>query len=381
MIDRPRHIAELRRRLDQAPIVALLGPRQCGKTTLARLIAGNAETLYLDLERPADRRRLEAPMQALEGRSGLVVLDEIQRMPELFEILRVLADDSHTTARFLILGSASPYLVRGVSESLAGRVAFVDLGGFATDETGVDSLSKLWLRGGFPRSYLAAGDDESLEWREDFARTFLERDIPALGISIPAETMRRFWTMLAHMHAELWNGSAIGRSLGISDKTARRHLDLLSGAYMVRVVPPWFENLKKRQVKSPKIYLRDSGLLHLFLGIANRDQLLGHPKLGSSWEGFVVEHILDRLSARRAYSWATHQGSELDLLVFHRGRRLGFEVKFSDAPVLTRSMHIARDDLELDSLWVIHPGENSWPMAKGIEAVAFSGLLTRLEEL
>lgn len=295
-------------------------------------------------------------MQALEGRSGLVVLDEIQRMPELFEILRVLADDSRTTARFLILGSASHDLVRGVSESLAGRVAFIDLGGFATDEIGIDSYSRLWLRGGFPRSYLAAGDDESLDWREDFTRTFLERDIPGLGISIPAETLRRLWTMLAHMHAEQWNGSAIGRSLGISDKTARRQLDLLHGAYMVRVIQPWFENLKKRQVKSPKIYLRDSGLLHLFLGIADRDQLLGHPKLGSSWEGFVVEHVLDRLGARRAYFWATHQGSELDLLVFHRGRRLGFEVKFSDAPVLTRSMHIAQDDLELDSLWVIHPG-------------------------
>jgi predicted AAA+ superfamily ATPase len=345
------------------------------------MIAGNIESLYLDLERPADQRRLEAPMQALEGRSGLVVLDEIQRMPELFEILRVLADDSRTTARFLILGSASPDLVRGVSESLAGRVAFIDLGGFATDEIGIDSYSRLWLRGGFPRSYLVAGDDESLDWREDFTRTFLERDIPGLGISIPAETLRRFWTMLAHMHAELWNGSAIGRSLGISDKTARRHLDLLHGAYMVRVIQPWFENLKKRQVKSPKIYLRDSGLLHLFLGIADRDQLLGHPKLGSSWEGFVVEHILDRLGARRAYFWATHQGSELDLLVFHRGHRLGFEVKFSDAPVLTRSMHIAQEDLELDSLWVIHPGESSWPMAEGIEAVAFSGLLTRLDEL
>jgi predicted AAA+ superfamily ATPase len=381
MIDRPRRIAELRHRLDQAPIVSLLGPRQCGKTTLARMIAGNIESLYLDLERPADRRRLETPMQALEGRSGLVVLDEIQRMPELFEILRVLADDSRTTARFLILGSASPDLVRGVSESLAGRVAFVDLGGFATDEIGIDSYSRLWLRGGFPRSYLAAGDDESMDWREDFTRTFLERDIPGLGISIPAETLRRFWTMLAHMHAELWSGSAIGRSLGISDKTARRHLDLLHGAYMIRVVQPWFENLKKRQVKSPKIYLRDSGLLHLFLGIADRDQLLGHPKLGSSWEGFVVEHILDRLGARRAYFWATHQGSELDLLVFHRGRRLGFEVKFSDAPKLTRSMHIAQDDLDLDSLWVLHPGENSWPMAEGIEAVAFSGLLRRLDEL
>ncbi len=379
MIERPRPLARLRRGLNRQPIVALLGPRQCGKTTLARVIAAGTESLFLDLEKPADRRRLDAPMQALEGLSGLVVLDEIQRMPALFEILRVLADDPQTTAQFLILGSASPDLVRGVSESLAGRVTFVDLGGLGADEVGLDSTSDLWVRGGFPRSFLAADAEASLDWRQDFTRTFLERDIPALGLSIPPETLRRFWMMLAHMHAELWNGSAIGRSLGIGDKTARRHLDLLVGAYMVRVLPPWFENLKKRQVKSPKIYVRDSGLLHSFLGIADRNQLLGHPKLGSSWEGFVIEHILDRLGGRNAYFWATHQGSELDLLVFHRGRRLGFEVKFSDAPGLTRSMHIAQADLDLDSLWVVHPGKDSWPMADGIEAVAFSELLTRLE--
>jgi predicted AAA+ superfamily ATPase len=345
------------------------------------MIAAKQESLFLDLEKPADRRRLEAPIQALEGRSGLVVLDEIQCLPKLFEILRVLADDSQTTARFLILGSASPDLVRGVSDSLAGRVTFVDLGGFVADETGLGSVSDLWLRGGFPRSFLAADADASMMWRQDFTRTFLERDIPALGLSIPAETLRRFWMMLVHMHAELWNGSAIGRSLGITDKTARRHLDLLVGAYMVRALPPWFENLKKRQVKSPKVFLRDSGLLHSFLGITDRDQLLGHPKLGSSWEGFVIEHILDRLGARDAYFWATHQGAEVDLLVFHRGRRLGFEVKFSDAPRLTRSMRIAQRDLDLDSLWVVHPGDASWPMAKGIEAVAFSDLLIMLERI
>lgn len=320
-------------------------------------------------------------MQALEGRSGLVVLDEIQRVPELYEILRVLADDPRTSARFLILGSASPDLVRGVSESLAGRVAFVDLGGFVADEVGLGSVSDLWLRGGFPRSFLAGAADASLHWRQDFIRTFLERDIPALGISIPAETLRRFWMMLTHMHAELWNGSVIARSLGVTDKTARRHLDLLAGAYMVRVLPPWFENLKKRQVKSPKIFLRDSGLLHSFLGIGDRDQLLGHPKLGSSWEGFVVEHILDRFGHHDAYFWGTHQGAELDLLVFRGGRRLGFEVKFSDAPRLTRSMRSAQSDLNLDSLWVIHPGESSWPMEKNIEAVAFPDLLTRIQRL
>ena len=378
MIVRPRRVAQLVRGLNQLPIVALLGPRQCGKTTLARIIAADESAWFLDLENPADRERLRAPMLALEGRSGLVVLDEIQRVPSLFEILRVLADDPLTPAKFLILGSASPYLVRGVSESLAGRVAFVDLGGFAADEVGLDRVAELWLRGGFPRSFLAADDDASLHWRQDFTRTFLERDIPAIGFSIPAETLRRFWMMLAHMHAELWNGSAIGRSLGINDKTARNHLDLLVGAYMVRILPPWFENMKKRQVKSPKVYLRDSGLLHSLLGIVDREQLLGHPKVGSSWEGFVLEHVLDRLGARDAYFWATHQGAELDLLVFHRGRRLGFEVKLSDAPNLTRSMRIAVDDLGLDSLWVVHPGKDSWPMSDRIEAVAFPDLLTKL---
>ena len=381
MIDRPRPLAALRRGLDRMPVVALLGPRQCGKTTLARMVAADGESLYLDLEKPTDRRRLESPMQLLEGRDGLVVLDEIQRLPELFEIVRVLADDPNTPARFLILGSASPDLVRGVSESLAGRVTFIDLGGFGADEVGIGAVPELWLRGGFPRSFLAADTDASLDWRQDFARTFLERDIPELGLSIPAETLRRFWMMLAHLHSELWNASTIGRSLGVTDKTARRYLDILVGAYMVRALPPWFENLKKRQVKSPKIFFRDCGLLHSLLGIVNRDQLLGHPKLGGSWEGFVIEHILDRLGSRDAYFWATHQGAELDLLVFHRGRRLGFEVKFSDAPRLTKSMRVAHDDLELDTLWVVYPGDISWPMAERIEAVAFADLLTRLDEI
>jgi predicted AAA+ superfamily ATPase len=345
------------------------------------MIAAETDSFFLDLERPSDRRRLDSPMQALEGRGGLIVLDEIQRLPQLFEILRVLADDPQTDGRFLILGSASPDLVHGVSESLAGRVTFVDLGGFSAEEVGIDSVSKLWLRGGFPRSFLAADAEASLDWRLDFTRTFLERDIPALGLSIPAETLRRFWTMLAHLHAQLWKGSTIGRSLGVSDKTARRYLDILVGSFMVRALPPWFENLKKRQVKSPKLYLRDSGVLHSLLGICDRDQLLGHPKLGASWEGFVIEHILSRLDSRNAYFWATHQGAELDLLVFHRGLRLGFEVKFSDAPTVSRSMRIAREDLDLDSLWVVHPGRDSWPISEGIQAVAFGDLLPMLDGL
>jgi predicted AAA+ superfamily ATPase len=345
------------------------------------MIAAEEESLFFDLELPADRRRLDSPMQLLEGRGGLVVLDEIQRAPELFEIVRVLADDPGTPARFLILGSASPGLVRGASESLAGRVAFVDLGGFGPDEVGRERVSDLWLRGGFPRSFLAADDDSSFQWRQDFVRTFLERDIPALGLSMPAETLRRFWTMVAHLHAGLWNGSSVGRSLGVTDKTARSYLDVLVGSYMARAIPPWFENLKKRQVRSPKIVLRDSGILHALLGIADRHQLLGHPKAGASWEGFVVEQILDRLGTRDAYFWATHQGAELDLMVLHRGRRLGFEVKLSDAPRASKSMHVARQDLGLDSLWVIHPGDESWPMGESLEAVAFDELLRRLDEL
>jgi predicted AAA+ superfamily ATPase len=381
MIPRPHQTGRLLRGLERSPIVALLGPRQCGKTTLARMIADTSPSLFFDLERPSDRQRLASPMQALEGRSELVILDEVQRLPELLEIVRVLVDDNTTTSRFLILGSASPDLVRGSSETLAGRVAFVDLGGFTANEVGTDRVAELWLRGGFPRSFLAAESEASFLWREDFTRTFLERDIPSLGLSLPAETLRRFWTMVAHTQAELFNGSAIGRSLGVNDKTARRYLDILAGAYMVRILPPWFENLKKRQVKSPKVFIRDSGILHSLLGLETRDQLLGHPKLGASWEGFVIEHVLARLDTRDAYFWATHQGAELDLLVFHRGRRMGFEVKFSDAPTVTRSMRIAQQDLGLDSLWVIHPGTESWPMAERVEAVGFTDLVERLARL
>ncbi len=287
-------------------------------------------------------------MRTLEELSGLVIIDEIQRRPDVFELLRVLVDRSHNPARFLILGSASPGLVKGVSESLAGRIGFIDLSGFDLREVGPEQRSRLWIRGGFPKSFLADDDISSMTWREDFIRTFLERDIPQLGITIPAETLRRFWTMISHYHGQVWNASHFARSLGTSEKTARRYLDILAGAFMVRILPPWFENIRKRQVKAPKIYIRDSGIMHALLQINTMADLQGHPKLGSSWEGFCLEQVIGGKGTRDDYFWATHAGAELDLLVTVAGKRYGFEFKYSDAPGSSRSMHIAIEDLELE---------------------------------
>ncbi len=380
MVPRPLYLERIRRAFRVHPIVALLGPRQCGKTTLARLLASQEPTTYFDLEDPSDRARLANPMQTLAPLEGLVVIDELQRQPALFENLRVLADRPLSGARFLVLGSASPSLVKGVTESLAGRVGFVDLGGFTLGEVGGDALPRLWVRGGFPRAFLAEDDEGSLQWRGGFVRTFLERDIPQLGITIPAETLRRFWTMTAHYHGQVWNAAEFARSLGSAENTARRYLDILAGSYMLRVLPPWFENLGKRQVKAPKIYLRDSGMLHALLQVAGMHDLLGHPKLGASWEGFALEQLLALLDTRDAYFWATHAGAELDLLVLRGGKRYGFEFKYTEAPAPTRSMRIAREDLRLDHLWVIYPGTKSWPAGedqtvhplRDIEAVAAS---------
>ncbi len=354
--------------------MALLGPRQAGKTTLAREIARARPGDYLDLEDPEDRRRLAAPMAALRDLRGLVVLDEIQRRPELYEILRVLADRRPVRARFLVLGSASPGLVRGVSETLAGRVRLLDMGPFDLSEAGVEDFRRLWLRGGFPPSYLAPSDGESLEWRRSFVRTFLERDVPQLGISIPSAALARFWAMVAHFHGQVWNAAEFARSLGTSEPTARRHLDLLTGAYMVRQLQPWHENIGKRQVKSPKIYIRDSGLLHALLELRSRRDLERHVKLGASFEGFVIEQVLSLLGTADAYCWGTHAGAELDLLVIRDGRRLGFEVKYADAPGLTKSMHIAIEDLGLDRLFVVHPGTKSYHLAPKVEALAVRDL-------
>ena len=373
-IARPSAIARVEAALARAPITALLGPRQCGKTTLARQIAATRTSQFFDLESPSDARRLENPELALSGPGQLIVLDEIQARPTLFNALRVLVDrPTRRPPRFLVLGSASPTLVRGVAESLAGRVEFVELSGFDLGEVGPDRWERLWIRGGYPRAWLARSDADSRQWREGFIRTFLERDIPQLGISIPAAALRRFWTMLAHYHGQTWNSSELARSLGLSDKTVRSYLDILTGTFMVRQLQPWHENLAKRQVKAPKIYLRDSGLLHALLDLSNRQALFGSPRVGASWEGFAIEQVLAAVRPSDAYFWATYGQAELDLLFVLNGRRFGVEVKFSEAPEVTRSMRIALEDLSVDHLWVVHPGRHryavdarisAWPIAE-----------------
>lgn len=376
MLPRPAYLAAIAKALKRSPITALLGPRQCGKTTLARQFAGEQGAHYFDLERPVDRQRLKNPELALSPLTGLIILDEIQPAPELFSMLRVLADRSDRAARYLILGSASPSIVRSVSETLAGRVEFVELTGFDLGEIPASEETGLWLRGGFPRSFLAASDEDSLAWREAFIRTFLERDIPSLGINIPAMAMRRFWTMLAHGHGQLWNASELGRSMGLSDKTVRSYLDILAGTYMVRQLQPWHENLAKRQVKAPKIYLRDSGVLHSLLSIGSRHQLLGHPRLGASWEGFALEQTLLAICPAAAYFWATHSGAEVDLLWFSGGKRYGAEFKFNEAPRVSRSMHVALADLDLDHLWIVYPGTFRFPVHERITVLPLREVAT-----
>ena len=366
MLPREEHLRLIERATTRSPVTALLGPRQCGKTTLARAFAGTRESAFFDLESAVDLRRLANPEMVLGEQPGLVVLDEIQRAPHLFNVLRVLVDRPGADARFLILGSASPDLVRGVSESLAGRVEFVELAGFGLGETGVEDWRRLWLRGGLPRSYLAESDADSMAWRDGFIRTFLERDIPQLGISIPVVAMRRFWTMLAHWHGQTWNASEIGRSMSATDKTVRRYLDLLTGTYMVRQLQPWFENLAKRQVKAPKIYLRDTGILHALLESGSDDAILSHPRVGASWEGFAIEQVLGALRPAHAWFWAAHGGGEVDLLILENGRRLGFEMKFSEAPEVSRSMYNIVDALRLDQLYVVCPGRESYPVTERI---------------
>jgi len=375
MIPRPEPIRQIETSFQIHPVTALLGPRQCGKTTLARFIAEQEPSTVFDLENPVDIQRLSAPMQALKDLSDLVIIDEIQRKPELFELLRVLVDRSRQNARFLLLGSASPHLVKGVSESLAGRIGFVDLAGFQLWEVGVQHRDRLWIRGGLPKAFLADSEPDSTQWRESFIRTFLERDIPQFGITIAAETLRRFWTMVAHYHGQVWNAAEFARALGTAENTARRYLDILTGTYMVRVLPPWFENLKKRQVKAPKIYIRDSGLFHSLLQVSTLADLRGHPKIGASWEGFALEHIIHVFRTRDAYFWATHAGAELDLMVTIAGKRHGFEFKYTDAPGRKRSMHIAIEDLGLEHLWVIYPGDQKYALDSKITAIPLEEIL------
>jgi uncharacterized protein len=379
MIHRPHALKAVETALQENPVCALLGPRQCGKTTLARQIAEKGNAHFFDLETASSRVRLEhAPELALTELRGLVVIDEIQRLPGLFATLRPLADRSGVLARFLVLGSASPALVKGVSESLAGRVSFVDLSGFRLDEVGGDRLPVLWQRGGFPRSFLAASDSAGERWRQNFIRTFLERDIPQLGIRIPAETLRRFWMMVAHYHAQIWNGAELARSFGVSETTVRTYLDLLCGTFLLRQLPPWFENISKRQYKAPKVYVRDSGLLHSLLGVRRRDDLHAHPKLGASWEGFAVEQVMTAAGATEAFYWGTHAGAELDLLLFRAGRRYGIEIKHADAPGMTRSLHIALEDLKLERAWIVYPGRDIYPVHEKVLVCPLPALLEEL---
>ncbi|HPR88992.1 MAG TPA: ATP-binding protein [bacterium] len=379
MIIRTEQIKQVRHLIESHPVVGIIGARQVGKTTLARQvaeqIAGGAA--FFDLENPEDLARLSDPMLGLKGLKGLVVIDEIQRLPGLFTVLRVLVDRSDNNARFLILGSASPDLLRQSSESLAGRIIYHELFPFSLLEVGSQEHRKLWLRGGFPRSFLARTLPLSDEWRKGFIRTFLERDIPQFGFNINATTLRRFLTMLAHYHGQLFNASEIGRSLGISHVTIRRYLDMLSAALVVRQLQPWFVNIAKRQIKAPKIYLADSGLLHSLLNIKTANELEGHPKVGASWEGFVIEQLVIQLGLDYSdcFFWGTYSGAELDLLFMRGQKRIGVEIKRTTTPHLTASMHSTLETLKLTHLYVIHAGDHSFPLADQVHAVSFSHLL------
>ncbi|MFN0177791.1 MAG: ATP-binding protein [Gemmatimonadales bacterium] len=376
-IQRAELTATIQAALRRSPVVALLGPRQSGKTTAAGGLVPPDSNRYFDLEDPTSLARLEQPMGALGSLRGTVVIDEIQRRPDLFPVLRVLADRRPRPARFLILGSASAALQRQSSESLAGRLETIPLAGLRLGEVGAAHLERHWRRGGFPVAYLARSEKESVIWRQQFVRTFLERDLPQLGIRIPAPTLLRFWTMVAHYHANIWNAAEPARSLGVSQPTIRHYLDLLTEVFMVRQLAPWHENLLKRQVRSPKVYLRDSGLLHQLLGIGTASQLLTHPKLGASWEGYLVEEVLKLVAPDEAYYWATHAGAELDLLLFKDGRRYGVEIKRDDAPRLTPSMKIALADLRLDHLTVLYPGTREYRLADRVAVVPADAVAAR----
>lgn len=379
LIKRTHLITKLNAAIRRSRIVALLGPRQCGKTTLAKIFLKNYhhKTVYYDLESSEDSALLRNPETVLGAGRGLVVIDEIQRQPNLFPILRVLADRKPLPAKFLILGSASPELIRKSSESLAGRIEFIEMNGFSLHEAGKAKRDILWLRGGMPESFLSRSMHDSQVWRENFIRTFVERDVPQMGFQFPSTSVRRFWQMITHVHGQVWNGSEIGSSLGVAHTTARRYLDLLTGAYILRQLQPWYENAGKRLVKSPKIYFRDSGLLHQFLKIGSMRDLLTHPKLGFSWEGFAMEQILARFGEQDSFFWATHAGAELDLLFVRRGQKWGFEFKFTESPEITKSMRIAIHDLKLERLYVVYPGDKFVQLDKRIELVG----LNRVEQL
>jgi len=377
MIDRSADRQAIRAALRRSRLVALLGPRQCGKTTLAREFVAADSLNYFDLEDPVSLARLSQPDLALRPLRGLVVIDEVQRHPELFPLLRVLSDRRPLPARFLILGSASPELLRQSSETLAGRIETVLLEGLRLRDLGSSAQPRHWLRGGFPLAYTARGEVDSVTWRRQFLQTFLERDLPQLGVQIPAAALNRFWHMVAHYHGQIWNAAELARALAVNESTVRRYLDLLTGVFMVRQLPPWFENLGKRQVKAPKVYVRDSGLLHTLLDISSSRELALHPKVGASWEGYAVEEVIKALRPEASYYWATHGGAEIDLMLFQGGRRIGIECKRTDAPTLTPSMRIALEDLNLSELKVVYPGERSYRLAPKVEVIPLRELLAK----
>lgn len=385
MIKRDKELKTITKLLQRHPVVGIVGARQVGKTTLARMVVARKKEpyAYFDLENPEDLARLADPMLALKDLKGLVVIDEIQQHPDLFTVLRVLVDRPKSNTRFLVLGSASPDLLRQSSETLAGRIIYHELGGFTLGEVGVHNQKRLWLRGGFPRSYLARSHIESDEWRRGFIRTFLERDLPQLGITIRSTTLRRFWTMLAHYHGQILNTSEFSRSFGVADTTVRNYLDLMSSALVIRQLLPWRENIAKRQVKAPKIYIADSGILHALLNIKTIMDLEGHPKVGASWEGFLLSQVVRHLgvSAEDCFFWATHGGAELDLFIVRGQKRLGFEFKRTSAPKITTSMRSALADLKLQSLDIIHAGDCTFQLDKRVRAVSFSRVLTDLKAI
>ena len=372
LIERKTDRATVARLMSLFPVTAILGPRQCGKTTLARTFAADA---YFDLENPRDIARLEQPQLALEDVTGRIVIDEIQRLPDLFPLLRYLVDQGKERS-FIILGSASRELIRQSSESLAGRIAYYHLGGFRLSDIDPEAVKTLWQRGGLPRSFLAASDDESLLWRNQYITTFLERDIPQLGITIPARTLRRFWTMLSHYHGQILNYAELGRSFGVSDMTIRKYCDILEGTFMIRLLQPWYVNIGKRLVKRPKLYLRDSGLFHALLSIETPDQLHASPRLGASWEGFALECVCRTLGKENGdlYFWNTHAGAELDLFWQARGQNWGVEFKYEDAPRLTRSMKTAVEDLALERLWVVYPGKAAYSLTEKIRVIPLADI-------
>ncbi len=381
MIERPALLRQVRAALTRSRVVALIGPRQCGKTTLARALVAVESPNYFDLEDPVGLARLDEPMTALQPLRGLVVIDEVQRRPDLFPMLRVLADRKTRSARFLILGSASPELLRQSSESLAGRLETVTMSGVCLAEVGTTAHARHWLRGGFPLSFLARAEANSLAWRKNFIQTFLERDLPQWGLVVPAVAMLRFWTMLAHYHGQRWNAAEPARSLGVSEPTARRYLDILSGVFMVRQLQPWHVNVKKRQVKAPKLYLRDTGVLHQLLGIRSERDLVAHPKCGASWEGYVIEETLNATQPDAAYFWATHNGAEIDLVLVKDGRTFGVECKRVDAPRLTPSMRIALEELKLRQIAVVYPGTRRYALAERVNAVPVEALTDGMKGL